>query len=252
MSGAPVTSDEISLEQTKLHEKEFSKDFRGPVPDSQRNCTDIAWSFLFALFWVGMVAIGAIAMQEANSIGGYARVVNGYQSDGKICGEGGEYGAGTEYKYLYTYPSMEEFQNTMRENGGTISWKKFTSLKFDRKLCVKECPTKMGMNVSGRLMNNEGESVVVSMPAWVKMTSSQYHSRCYPDVHAMTNASSTGQMGLEFAHETFVDLTDAGGAIGAAFGFSLLYSSLFLVLMYYFAGLTVLLAIVFGCAGAPD
>ena len=55
-------------------------------------------------------------------------------------------------------------------------------------------------------MNNEGESVVVSMPAWVKMTSSQYHSRCYPDVHAMTNASSTGQMGLEFAHETFVDL----------------------------------------------
>ena len=248
MSGSPVTSEGVSLEErTKQHESEFSKEFRGPVADSDRSCTDFVWSILFGLFWVGMLAIGVVAMQEAASIGGYTRVVNGYQADGKICGQSGDYGAGTEYKYLYTYPSMEQFQQKMVSNNGNIPWKEFTSLKFDQTLCVKACPTAMGMNVSGRLENNNGDNVAVSMPSWVKMTQSEYHSRCYPDVHSMVNASSTGQMGLEFAHETFIDLTDAGGAIAAAFGFSLLYSSLFLILMYYFAGLTVLLAIVFGC-----
>ena len=248
MSGSPVTSDGISLEdRTKQHESEFPKDFRGPVADSKRSCTDFAWSILFGLFWVGMLAIGVVAMQEAAAIGGSTRVVNGYQSDGKICGQDGKFGAGVDYKYLYTYPSMEDFVKKMECNKGAIPWKEFTSLKFDKTLCVKACPTAMGMNVSGQLMNNNGANVAVSMPSWVKMTQSNYHSRCYPDAHAMLNASSTGQMSLEFAHETFVDLMDAGGAIGAAFGFSLLYSSLFLTLMYYFAGLTVLLAIIFGC-----
>ena len=111
MSGSPVTSEGVSLEErTKQHESEFSKEFRGPVADSDRSCTDFVWSILFGLFWVGMLAIGVVAMQEAASIGGYTRVVNGYQADGKICGQSGDYGAGTEYKYLYTYPSMEQFQ----------------------------------------------------------------------------------------------------------------------------------------------
>ena len=247
MSGKPLTSSEISLEQSERHEREFSKDFRGPVPDSERNCTDFAFSVFFAMFWIGMLVLGVFALRESSSIGGYERMVNGAQADGKICGQDGAFGAGKEYKYLFTYPSTEAFTNAVKKERGNIPWSAFASLPTSS-ICVKECPTKRGAVVSGRLENNAGETVDVEMPSWIDTISSEYHSRCIPDAIAMANATSTGAKALHYGRETFIDLTEAGSAIAAAFGFSLLYSSIFLVLMYYFAGVTVLLAIVFGMA----
>ena len=39
-----------------------------------------------------MLVLGGVAIDMANSIGGYERITNGYQVDGRICGKGGETG----------------------------------------------------------------------------------------------------------------------------------------------------------------
>lgn len=88
-------------------------------------------------------------------------------------------------------------------------------------------------------MDLNGTSVEVTLFSPFSTTASEYTTRCLPNVTAYSPESATS-----YATETLVDLSEASGALGAALGFSLVYSSLFLVLMYYCAGCTVWLAII--------
>jgi hypothetical protein len=53
-----------------------------PGPQENRKCHDIFFLILFVLFWMGMIAIGIIAMQKGN----LDRLKYGNDTDGNLCG----------------------------------------------------------------------------------------------------------------------------------------------------------------------
>jgi len=204
------------------NEENFDANFKGPVSDEKRKCTDGVWSVLFAIFWVGMFVVGGAAISSANSIGGYDRVLKGYQYDGKICGsDDSEYGAGKDYKFLYYFD--------LSSSG---------SLKG---LCVTGCPTEAGQQLNGRLTSADTkESVDVTVTSLYAAVPNSFGGYCYPNASSSSLARSAGNQ----LQELIVDMSDAAGLLAITCALAVLFAAIFMVMLFYCGGIIVWAAIV--------
>jgi len=210
----------------KQHEKDFPADFKGPISEDKRRCTDGLWSLLFAFFWLGMFIVGGVGISKANDVGGYNRILNGYQYDGKICGQDGEYGAGKDYKFLYYFD--------LSSSG---------SLKG---LCVQACPTSSGQLLSGRLIDaTTGSDTAVSVLSVYGAAKNSFGGYCYPNASSSSYARSASNQ----LQELIVDMSDAAGLLAITCALSVAFAAVFMVLLYYCGGIIIWTAIVATLAG---
>jgi hypothetical protein len=99
------------LTQDKMHEK--------------RRCTDWPCFVIFLAYLGGMVYV----MAYAHAHGDFARLTNGIDWLGNVCGSGNT----TKYKYLYWCGAPKV---------GDVDWTGFpSSLSLKRPICVESCPT---------------------------------------------------------------------------------------------------------------
>ena len=239
-AATPISSSEVNPKLQEQHassDADFGPDFK-IKSDDERKCTDPIFSVLFFLFWIGMLVVGATAFTKANAIGGADRHIRGYQMDGKICGQDGEFGAGLDYKY-----SMK-----ILTNGLSI-----------KSLCVTDCPKKVGDDVVGYVEEvGSNEKVKVTTKALYSVEANpKYSSYCTPTFNltaakasaaAATSGSSVvdTEAAAEAFQEALYDVNDAMGAIWGSLGFAILFSFIFLLFVKYFAGITIFIAI---CTG---
>lgn len=96
-----------AVDQSPVAEREQGKapDYGSstPGPTQNRKCQDVLFLILFALFWVGMIVIGGIAIKQGN----LDRLKYGNDTDGNLCGTANS-GQGTDmtdktYQYVF-YP----------------------------------------------------------------------------------------------------------------------------------------------------
>ena len=225
-------------------------DFKGPLPGEHRKCTDAMWSVLFCLFWGGMLYVGSTAFSKASSIGGSNRHISGYQMDGKICGQDGEFGAGVEYKY--------RMQVLTGLSTSTIPDSSKIGING---LCVKNCPKKTMEVMAGRVENKLTQKTeAVTMYAMYPTDGNPtYTTYCLPAVNATKAAAQSAaasassfissnitETSSAFFQEMLYDVNDAMGAIWASFAFSILFSFLFLFFIKMFAGVAIFIAITLG------
>lgn len=95
----------------------------GMMPDNKRKCRDVGCCLFFALFWLGMIIIGAIGLR----LGKWQRLVFGTDYNGQICG------ADVKSKSYITYPRTNE--DFLANLGKTNPY----DYKFYG-ICVSTCP----------------------------------------------------------------------------------------------------------------
>ena len=255
-TGAPVATSEVQVENQSSpsgwkccgykdsdHASDFGPNFAGHT--KERKCTDVMWSILFTVFWVGMLVVGVTAFNKAGTIGGVNRHVNGYQMDGKICGQiETNFGAGIDYKYRYqmvTGISASSIADPTQLGVGGI--------------CVKTCPTKMGEIVEARLENKKtGEMETITTRAIYPTSGNPtYTWYCTPTINTSAVSSATSMLSSnatnaakDYFQEMLYDVNDAMGAIWASFGFSILFSFLFLLFVKLLGGVVIFVAITCG------
>jgi len=245
-AGAPISANQVQLddEHAKSHAKDFGPDFQ-IVPGADRQCTDVLWSILFVFFWIGMLVVGFTAFAKADDIGGIYRHYRGYQMDGKICGQGGEFGAGVDYKYrMQVLTGLSSSTISDPSNAGVEG------------LCVKNCPKVFGEKLQGNVENKLTKKIeAVTMYAMYPTDGNpQYTTYCTPAVNETAAAASAAGNAIsinnstvtDYFQEMLYDVNDAMGAIWASFGFSILFSFVFLIFVKLFAGITIFVAITLG------
>jgi len=224
---------------TKANEKdalqggaqEFNAEFTGPLGATHRGCTDIIFLVLLMLFSVGVIAMGVVAGTSSASIGGYRRIMNGAQVDGKICGVDGPWGAGAEYKNVY-------FTDPSGVTASALNKQKLTGLQTA--LCVKECPDS-GKKFKARILppgvtaSKAAEQEGVEREFSAAYDTDLVHNLCIPKDAKITGAQAFTRAAAE--------LSTSGGLLAISGILSLVYASLFLVIMYYCGGFLVWFAV---------
>lgn len=96
----------------------------------RRKCTDVLCLLFFALFWVGMLVIGGIALSQGNPL----KILHGSDYRARTCG----LGEGVEDLPLTAYPRLIEDFVLNVQSADPTSWKFYG-------VCTDKCPTRLSV-----------------------------------------------------------------------------------------------------------
>jgi hypothetical protein len=188
----------------------------GPV--KERRCTDVLFLLLFVLFNCGLVAIAANGFFVSGGLHGYARLVNGMSSDGKICGLGGPDGAGVANSHLFT-----SFASS-----GNVA------------LCLPACPTQFGY-VQASFTDAAGKVVTGSFPTY---PSNVFLTYCFPSQAGSNRTNVLQSFSSTAFARTIADLGQSWEIILLGAVIALVLSVLFLGLLKTCGGCVVWLVLI--------
>lgn len=174
---------------------------------------------VFVIFFLGSVAITGFSAKQAGGINGYARLVNGVGSDGRICGFAGVDGAGLMYSQQFT---------AFTSNGNI-------------NVCLKACPTQVGTVEATLLDSTTGNLVNASYATYPTTAHLTY---CFPASGSSQSTVVQNSFNSQYFQRAVVDIGQTWQVIlGGAF-IALVFAFLFLGLLRHCGGCVVWLVLI--------
>lgn len=227
---------DINNNQSKIAKSaDYSELGVGPA-SQKRHCTDILFLLLFILFWIGMIAIGGVAIQQGN----LDRLRYGNDSEGNLCGVNNELlQPASDARNLVSKPNQYLFNPTNPQASYRICMEKCPSKSW-QPICPYD--TELPSGIEDALFDNGGSSSLEPSElilflangtlgnCSLTIKSSPVLNRCVPDIAELGSfLELAGDVGLFTGSNSSSSITSAGTDIATQL-VSDLYNSWWVIL----------------------